>query len=95
MAIYRLAFVSYGGSACEVIAGSDSEQLGCIVRPRLLTLAGPRMGSRPSLDARYVDADGDMVADIPTDAAQLVGLAPSYSTSALLRKSRGPELRGL
>ena len=25
-----------------------------------------------SLDARYTDADGDMVADIPTDPAELV-----------------------
>ena len=37
----------------------------------LVCLAAPAMAEF-ALDARYADADGDMIADIPTDAAQLV-----------------------
>lgn len=37
----------------------------------LVCLAAPAMAEF-ALDARYTDADGDMIADIPTDPAQLV-----------------------
>lgn len=37
-----------------------------------LSLTGTAALAEFSLDERYIDADGDMVADIPTDAAQLV-----------------------
>ncbi|MDT8853784.1 phosphate/phosphite/phosphonate ABC transporter substrate-binding protein [Paracoccaceae bacterium Fryx2] len=37
----------------------------------LVCLAAPALAEF-KLDARYADADGDMIADIPTDAAQLV-----------------------
>ena len=36
-----------------------------------LLLAGPAMAEF-KLDSRYADADGDLIADIPTDASQLV-----------------------
>jgi phosphonate transport system substrate-binding protein len=38
----------------------------------VLAMAAGSANAQFALDARYTDADGDMIADIPTDAAQLV-----------------------
>ncbi|MFN3994750.1 MAG: phosphate/phosphite/phosphonate ABC transporter substrate-binding protein [Tabrizicola flagellatus] len=45
-----------------------------ITATAVLCLAGPALAEF-TLDARYTDADGDMIADIPTDPAQLVNPA--------------------
>ncbi|MFC7704172.1 phosphate/phosphite/phosphonate ABC transporter substrate-binding protein [Plastorhodobacter daqingensis] len=43
-----------------------------LITAALVSLAGTAAQAEFRLDGRYTDADGDMVADIPTDPAQLV-----------------------
>jgi phosphonate transport system substrate-binding protein len=42
----------------------------------ILTMAAGTATAEFALDSRYTDADGDMIADIPTDASQLVDPPP-------------------
>lgn len=61
------AAVTYFVTVRKIVTASQQR-----THDRLMTMTGLANPVRNKLDARFTDADGDLVADAPTDASQLV-----------------------